>query len=188
MGQRLNIEVHHDGKVLANAYYHWSTYTENALDILGQVLSAYKNSREINPLRVAVEILQATGAGVNKCEKDRIAKEKSGKFNGIEFHDAIDRNEGLLSVSEKGIKETRDWEEGSIIVDISTEEFLFNVMYSMDVKEYDTELGSTENLQYTEFNFHEPFSFYDYDEMAKVIQDNPGGVRDGENTVLHWVT
>lgn len=28
MGQRLNIEIHENGKCLANAYYHWSGYTE----------------------------------------------------------------------------------------------------------------------------------------------------------------
>ena len=35
MGQRLNIEIKKDSKVLANAYYHWSAYTSSALQMLG---------------------------------------------------------------------------------------------------------------------------------------------------------
>ena len=34
MGQRLNIEIKKDSKVLANAYYHWSAYTSSALQML----------------------------------------------------------------------------------------------------------------------------------------------------------
>lgn len=33
MGQRLNIEIWKDGKVLANAYYHWSAYSVCAVDL-----------------------------------------------------------------------------------------------------------------------------------------------------------
>ena len=34
MGQRLNIEIKKDSKVLANSYYHWSAYTSSALQML----------------------------------------------------------------------------------------------------------------------------------------------------------
>lgn len=35
MGQSLNIEIWNNGEVLANAYYHWSAYTESAAKITG---------------------------------------------------------------------------------------------------------------------------------------------------------
>ncbi len=75
MGQRLNIEVHYDGELVANAYYHWSAYTSSSLNLLGKVIEAYQNRTEINKLKVAVEILQATGAGINEEERQNIAKD-----------------------------------------------------------------------------------------------------------------
>ena len=76
MGQRLNIEVHYDGELIANAYYHWSAYTSSSLNLLGKVIEAYRSRTEINKLKVAVEILQATGAGINEEERQNIAKDK----------------------------------------------------------------------------------------------------------------
>lgn len=34
MGQRLNIEIHNNGELLTNCYYHWSGYTKCALDFV----------------------------------------------------------------------------------------------------------------------------------------------------------
>lgn len=31
MGQRLNLSINKNGKVLANCYYHWSGYTNSAI-------------------------------------------------------------------------------------------------------------------------------------------------------------
>ena len=40
MGQRLNIEIIENGKVLANAYYHWSGYTSSSLELTQEILEA----------------------------------------------------------------------------------------------------------------------------------------------------
>lgn len=189
MGQRLNMEVCYDGEVLANAYYHWSAYTSSSLCVLKEVLDAYEKRTEINPLRVAVEILQATGAGVNESEKTRIANDPDGRFLGIEFRDAIDRNEGLLAVTEEGIENTRRWEEGRVTVDISTEEFIFSVMWVLDDREYSDgkDPEEVEEIPDAEFDFDAPCPFIDYEKYAKAIHDHPGGVRIDEDTVLCWI-
>ena len=177
MGQRLNFEVCYDGEVLANAYYHWSAYTSSSLGILENVIEAYKNRTEINPLRVAVEILQATGAGVDDEEKSRIRMDKSGKFDGIKFRDAVDRNEGLLAVTPEGIESTRRWEEGRVTVDISTEEFLFDVVWVESNEEYEEcrEPGDAEklpNMDDVGIDITEPCSLWECDKLAKIIRDN----------------
>lgn len=192
MGQRLNFEVCYDGKVLANAYYHRSAYTSSALGILGEVIKAYNNRTEINPLRVAVEILQATGAGVNESERELIAKETDGKFSGIEFNDAIDRNKGLLSVTEKGINDTRYWEEGRVTFDIGTEEFVFDLMWEMSVEDYEDgrEPGDAlklKTIESVDFEFKEPWSYRDYEKFAKLFHDNPDGFRIDDDTILCWI-
>ena len=44
MGQRLNVEIWNNGEVLANAYYHWSAYTESAAHIVDKALNYIKNN------------------------------------------------------------------------------------------------------------------------------------------------
>ena len=39
MGQRLVIEIKEGDTVLANAYYHWSGYTETSLNLLNEVMN-----------------------------------------------------------------------------------------------------------------------------------------------------
>lgn len=192
MGQRLNMEVCYDGEVLANAYYHWSAYTSSSLNILEAVINAYNKRTEINPLRVAVEILQATGAGVNGDERNRISKDTDGKFAGIEFKDAINRNEGLLAVTDEGIENTRRWEEGRVTVDISTEEFVFDVMWNMSDEDYEDgrEPGDAialPTLDDLDFDFTDPCKFSDYDRFADVVRNNPDGVRVDDNFILCWI-
>lgn len=195
MGQRLNLEIHNDGELLANAYYHWSAYTSSSLSILEDVLKAYKKSKEIDPLKIAVEILHETGAGINETERSLIEKDTSGRFVGIDFHDAINRNEGLLSVTVSGMEDTRKFEEGRVTVDIGKEEFIFDVMWQESASEYDEcphvdengEEIKAESLPDTTFDFTAPCSFYDYDKFAKEIKDNPHGVWIDEDTILCWI-
>lgn len=189
MGQRLNIEVCYDGEPIANAYYHWSAYTNGALDLLEQVITAYKNRTEINSLRAAVEILQATQAGVDAEEKKRISADMTGSFKNISFKDCIDRNTGILSVTEKGMAETRMWEEGRVTVDIGTEEFIFDVTHRMSEKEYDeyNGPGSAQQLSDIYFDITEPCRFIDFEKFKKAIEDNPNGVWLDEDDVLCWI-
>lgn len=39
MGQRLNIEIMDSGMTLCNCYYHWSGYTQTALDITQKLVN-----------------------------------------------------------------------------------------------------------------------------------------------------
>ena len=39
MGQRLNIEITKNGNVLANSYYHWSAYSDCALNITTKIIT-----------------------------------------------------------------------------------------------------------------------------------------------------
>jgi len=188
VGQRLNIEVCYDGDLIANAYYHWSAFTTSSLNILEEVIDAYKHRTEISSLKVAVQILQATGAGVNDEEKERITADTTGKFQGISFQDCINRNEGLLAVTEQGMEETRKWEEGRITVDIGTEEFIFDVMWRMGNEEFDECYGgSAQQLPDIQFDITDACKFTDFRKFRKVIEDNPDGVRLDDDTVLCWI-
>ena len=68
MGQRLNIEIRKEDKVLANAYYHWFGYTSSSLQLTSEILKNIDNVNFDNDVAKAVKLLEVTGAGLTKSE------------------------------------------------------------------------------------------------------------------------
>ena len=96
MGQRLNIEIVNGETSLANCYYHWSAYTGSALNLTKHIIDSYYDSEAIVGLKMAIELLEATGGGVNETERAEIQKQPK-KFGSFEFKDCTNRNNGLIS-------------------------------------------------------------------------------------------
>lgn len=189
MGQRLNIEIVNGETSLANCYYHWSAYTGSALNLTRQIIDAYYDSEAIIGLKMAVDLLECTGGGVNESEKAGIEK-CAEKFGHIKFKDCTNRNDGLISVTEEGKKETRKWEEGRVTIDLDTETFCF------DVLSYDTIEDYTEycDESFSEDAFEKlpecPFDlcrvpFDKVDDLIDFVENN-NCAREGE-MVLCWV-
>ena len=137
MGQRLNLEIVKDGKVLANSYYHWSAYTGSTFDL---VQTAYEFIRT-NPIGddrlLAVRALEATGAGM--IEEDLDFMHSFRKYSGQSFKECVDRNSGILGVTKTSINNTEDWSEGTasiIIDDYNHPEICTNVVSIWDSEEY----------------------------------------------------
>ena len=136
MGQRLNIEITKNGKVLANAYYHWSGFTDSAIELTTQILSGFEEVKKKvarqkssnKDLLFAIRLLELTGAGIDfeDKENDRVLK------IGNEFKTMIDRNEGIIGVTRKQIEETRSWEEARVEIDIATKIVWFDVFHSFE--------------------------------------------------------
>lgn len=127
MGQRLNIEIWNNGKVLANAYYHWSGFTGCAAELTTKILKNISKSSDFSVM-YAVKLLEETGAGINEAEKLRIIED--GRFLETLFKPCIDRNSGLISVTEEGINETRFWEEGRVTIYLDERRVDFSVFHS----------------------------------------------------------
>jgi hypothetical protein len=127
MGQRLNIEIRRkkDNKILANSYYHWSAYTYSSLklanEIIENIYDIIKNNK-VNDEIKAIQLLQTTGAGLLEQEYNTL-NEEDKKYCSL----ATNRNLGLISFTEKGIEETRTWEEGrlTITIDFDNKEYDF---------------------------------------------------------------
>lgn len=138
MGQRLNIELRHGGKCIANAYYHWSAYTLSAAELTAKVidylLSEGYNSDECSDtdnIRWAIRALESTGAGLTEGEKKYVAEEIP-ELDASSFADAVDRNLGLISVSEQGMAETERWMEGGVTIYLDDRLIDFEVIYGYD--------------------------------------------------------
>lgn len=161
MGQRLNVEVWNNGKVLANAYYHWSAYTASAANIVCDALN-YINSNPIqddNELLYAIRILEATGAGLTDREIEHAKTIPA--LDGATFAECGGRNKGLIGISEEEISETRDWQEGSAHIYLDEKRISFRVFFTSTKWEWEKEQredyenvnADARNLERVKFNF-----------------------------------
>lgn len=194
MGQRLNIEIiNGDSEApLANCYYHWSAYTGSALRLTKQIIDAYFDSEAIVGVKMAVDLLEQTGGGVNDEERANIEKQPD-KFSHIVFKSATNRNNGLISVTENGINETRKWEEGRVTIDLDTETFKFDVSWYDSPEdffaEYCDESDGREFEDLTECPFDlDSVPFADIDDLISFVDLHRDGVRaKDEELVIHWI-
>ena len=127
MGQRLEICITDGENELANAYYHWSAYTESAIELSKQIITDYycRRARSKDYLKKAITLLELTDAGVTDNEKAWLKQDK--RFKNYKFGGCLGRNQGLIAVSPEGMKETRDWQEGQVFIDIKNEVIQFDV-------------------------------------------------------------
>ena len=177
MGQRLNIEIMSGEKTLANAYYHWSAYTASAAELTKIILKTHVDAEE--PLIwQAIHLLEATGAGVPGYERDCIIRHEILPKEEIDhFQPCIDRNRGLIAITEEGIRDTRAWEEGRVTIHLDSKTVDFNVFFYLDPVEFEEEYeGKVETLpafdQQTEaIPFDEFHAFYDWATKKESMRD-----------------
>ena len=212
MGQRLNIEIYAGDEQLlyANCYYHWSSYTLSALctaksviDNYYQIKDDYKDDLFLLAARCfeipdeSYDILKPeNGELVGKivpvtryaglCENSmRIMK---FIYPNLDFHPAIDRNVGLISIHPKDISNTEIWEEGRLTLDLKSETFSFNI-YCNGTKEDINDWFDEEFLKENEKSMtkmHEDmhnkfqsmeFKFSDIDELISFIGSSNCGAK-----------
>ena len=120
MGQRLNIQIEANDidtnktEVLANCYYHWSGYTSSAMELVNEIVnSGIYNLDILDPIEKAIRLLEATGAGLAEDEL-------TDTYNTPKYKVSTDRDLGLIAISEKGINETRKWEESRVTINLTT--------------------------------------------------------------------
>lgn len=128
MGQRLNIEIVENGVCLANAYYHWSAYTSSAFELAKQIINAIPTIKEEIPVMRAIRLLEVTGARLTSDEIEFAKK----LLLGDDFEAATDRNDGLIAISEKGIDETRQWQEYALYIYLDENRMKFDVLHRTD--------------------------------------------------------
>lgn len=188
MGQRLNLEIRDNDKVLANAYYHWYGYTGSSLDLLKIVVEKYRNADAIGGVKLAVELLSATGAGFNDEEVERV--KKIPEFAGIELQPAVNRNEGLLAITQEGIEETQRYAEETVIFDIGTEEIDFGLYFGYDKDDYIERFSEEEynDLPEADSGLLRPdLKYYEIEKLAELVKNYPNGFRELDGDVIEWI-
>lgn len=189
MGQRLNIEIKNGEAELANCYYHWSAFSNSALQLTKKIVDAYNCSDKNISLQLAVNILQTTGAGISLSERLYMIRESKG-FDDIVFSNAIDRNRGLIFITKCGMNVTRRWEEGRIDIDLASETFFFNVLWTYTKEEYMSEFyepGDPTADEFVECPYDiSAIPFEKVDDFIQFVSETPHGVV--YNGLIHlWI-
>ena len=138
MGQRLNIEIFEDGKILANGYYHWRGYTSSAIILTRKILNGLKDVEQsgFDGVRKAIALLELTGAGLPEEEKCYYIHNIDDLSIPTDFQDFRGRNDGIISVSEEGIADTRKWAEASVEIDLVKQTIKFEALITMTREEF----------------------------------------------------
>lgn len=177
MGQRLNIEIVKNGRVLANSYYHWSGFSNSAINLVIQIIQNYEYIKKYNvekyiknqDLLLAIRLLEETGAGLNNTDIARnILKDET---MNLKLKECQGRNEGIIGITQKDIEETRAWEEGRVSIDIENKKIDFDVIEEYTLEElkndYDEEIKEL-NIKKIDKNFKN-ISFEDIFELKAFI-------------------
>lgn len=142
MGQRLNIEIvskseKSEFKVLANAYYHWGAYSGSAAEYAKEMIHSpeWDQLMEEPTVENAVKLLLLTGAGFNEVEMMEI--QAKHLLPDELLIPTQGRNEGIISVTEQGIKETQIYAEGTM--------YIFTDTQCIDISGVFYYIGDTEN-------------------------------------------
>ena len=163
MGQRLNIEIVKNGEVLANSYYHWDAYSSCAINHAIKIIQDFRYIKkqkvesyiENQDLLFAVRLLEDTGAGVEDIAETR--KILNDVTNNLKLEKCKGRNEGIIGIKKEDIKETRDWEEGRLTIDIEKKTIDFDVLHKFteeQIKEdYTNEELKELNIKEININF-----------------------------------
>lgn len=181
MGQRLNIEITNDHKVLANAYYHWSAYTSSAISLTETILHSFIDDGCYD-LPKAIALLKSTGATFNSEENDLALLDKELIQFTLTDEDTIHRNKGLISFSKKGIEETEYWEEARVTINIESKCIDFDVFVYISPDEYKEEsiYSKIKNIDIDVNNI----SFNEFNEFSNLFNDEYSIFKTSSNDYL----
>ena len=163
MGQRLTIQIFENKnseQSIATLYYHWSAYTESALEELKTFYNNYRHYFKIqqigqkllqlNPTpfeavkqydeldNIVTSIYQAvieTGGGLESDESENAIKLHPTLGKHYNPNHSVHRNNGLIAFTEERQNCFYSWSEGNIRLYLDEEEFEFGVYTSYEVED-----------------------------------------------------
>ena len=140
MGQRLVTTIRYEGKDIAKMYYHWSAYSVSALREAREIIDFIPEEidSERNLILNLIHFCEHNGGGIDGGLDSSEWKYIQNMFPDEKFKaDNIDRNCGLIAISENGMKEMEYWSEGDITIDLDERKIYNEVFgYYSNIEEY----------------------------------------------------
>lgn len=193
MGQRLVISITNQGVEVANAYYHWSGYTDSAILLLSKIVKRYEEMSALDDKKLPFVILESTNAKISTHPDDQRILKDLFKDDLADLDIVVDRSEGIICLDKEQMKEQLSYAEAQASFDISTGIVSICSYYSYDsVKEYNLSYEFTEDdeeyllassLKQLDYNLYDMtpenlkhFSTFIIDEQNEIFKDLDGYV------------
>ena len=144
MGQRLTIQIFKnclETDSLATIYYHWSAYSESALEELRDFNDAYKryyNSESPDAEAVAALRAVLANGGNLSDEEDKVLNLYPELHNHVNSDMTTNRSNGLVAFTKDRQRELLSYSEGDIRLYLEDQTFDFGVYVEYD-PEFDME-------------------------------------------------
>lgn len=174
MGERLVIDCVRNGEKFATLYFHWSAYTDSAYAeglkvVSGLMDRGYSKGMTKNETILMLEkILREDSkgpsyrdrsfqilmhGGVDQTEAEIAAFEALGLSKEDMDAENISRSEGLISITEQGMRDSETWGEGYAVLDFDNETFENDIFYE---EEPDSEAFEFAEIDYNDIPKWEP--------------------------------
>lgn len=177
MGQRLVINCIRDGERFATLYFHWSAYTDSAYEegrkiVLGLLDRGYsKGMTKEETILMLEKILREDSqhpsytdkdgfgdivishGGVDQTDLEIAAFEALGLSKKDMDAENISRSEGLISITEQGMRDSEIWGEGFAVLDFDNETFENDIFYE---EEPDSEAFEFAEIDYNDIPKWDP--------------------------------
>lgn len=196
MGQRLVVTVKSTGEDLCKMYFHWSAYTISALMEVRDMMAEFPmetNSKE-DAILYFIRYCEEYGGGIDGGMDSKEWNYITNKYPKYKFKsENINRNRGLIAISEDGMDEMQSWSEGDIYINLdemTVHNELF--LYYDDIDEYNRELADREDESITLDEIPEvgeigDFDLEDIDDVIANLEDIPGYVCRNGNEIYELI-
>ena len=122
MGQRLVVTIQNEGRDIAAIYYHWSAYTYSALYETRNIINCIYNhmdETEEQMLLKLIRFLEDEGGCIRGSEEEH--EYIQSLYPNEIFKDEGSRNDGLIALSEDGIRDLQGWSEGDVFIQLDND-------------------------------------------------------------------
>ena len=153
MGQRLVVTIQNEGRDIAAIYYHWSAYTHSALYRTKDIINCIYNNldeTEYQMLLNLIKFVEEEGGCIRGTAEEH--NYVQSLYPNETFKDEGSRNNGLIALSEDGIRDLQGWSEGDVYIQLDNDMVDFCVYsgyesleeYLSEREEWDDEFDRTQ--------------------------------------------
>lgn len=179
MGQRLVVTINFQGQDLAKIYYHWSAYTYSALLETKKIIDCIYNHNDETERELQLRLIrfcENNGGGITGNRGLNEFQYIQNLYPNEEFKsEGIDRNDGLIALSEKGMADLQSWSEGDVYINLDTDQVDFCVYsgheyldeYIEERKSWDDEFDEKELENMPTFDFC--LGYFDVNDIGAII-------------------
>lgn len=196
MGQRLIVTVKSMGEDLCKMYFHWSAYTISALMEVRDMMAEFpmETKSKEDAILYFVRYCEKYGGGIDGGMDSKEWDYITNKYPNYKFKsENINRNRGLIAISENGMDEMQSWSEGDIYINLDEMTVHNEVFWYYDnIDKYNQELIDREDEPITLDKIPEvgeigDFDLEDINDVIVNLEDIPGYVCRNGNEIYELI-